>query len=67
MIPTIFGAIGASFFQNYWWLRSPTTNPIYVYGAWHVYPDGHVGLTGYSVPGDNGYYNVSYSYGRLTR
>ena len=55
MIPTAFGAIGPSFFfQNYWWLRSPST----AWGdyVWLVYPDGDV---------DSGYSYVTRSYGVL--
>ena len=56
-IDGVYGSYGcicstdySKFFQNYWWLRSPTTDPIYVYGAYYVTPDGDVGLGGYSVP-----------------
>ena len=70
-IDGVYGSYGcicstdySKFFQHYWWLRSPTTDPIYVYGAYYVTPDGDVGLGGYSVPGDNGYYNIGRSYGR---
>ena len=49
------------FFQNYWWLRSPST----AWGdyVWLVYPDGDVDYYNEGAL----YSNVDDSYGRLTR
>lgn len=57
MIPTAFGAIRPSFFQNYWWLRSPKASDDRF--AFCVDSDGDVYI---SYNSHNG--NVFKSYGR---
>ena len=43
-IPTAYGVIEPSFFQNYWWLRSPYTNYLSNDNVYYVYLSGGLDL-----------------------